>query len=136
MLSRKDCKVSEAGSVKERVNRSVNATARAAAQAKKAVDYEAPRDAEDKRSAAEIERDIERVREELTATVDELAGRLSPDRLKQDLKAGAQEKLGAGKAKAQALVTDAKAGDKKAIGILAGSAAAVLGLVLIKIIKH
>ena len=121
--------------VNDRVNPAVDATARAAAQAKKAVDYEAPA-GEDKRTAEEIERDILRVREELTATVDELAGRLSPDRLKEDMKAGAQAKVAEGKAKAQALFDDAKAGDKKAIGILAGSAAAVLGLVLIKIIKR
>ena len=119
----------------DRINPAVNAAARAAAQAKKAVDYEAPADFEDKRSAADIERDIQRVRDELTATVDELAGRLSPDRLKEDFKASAKSKVEAGKTKAQEIVSDAKAGDKKSIGILAGVAAAAV-LVVIKAIKR
>lgn len=120
---------------KERVNRFVNATARAAAHAKTAADYEAANDAPDTRTASEIERDIARVREELTATVDELAGRLSPDRLKEDVKANAKEKLHAGKEKAQTLVADAKAGDKRALGILAGTAAITAALVIAKIAK-
>ena len=119
----------------ERNNPSVDAAARAAAAVKKAVDYEAPKDGADKRGVSEVERDIQRVREELTATVDELAGRLSPDRLKADLKAGAQDKFKEGKAKAKALVADASAGDKKAIGILAGGAA-LAALILIKAIKR
>lgn len=114
----------------DRINPAVDPAARAAAQAKKAIDYEAPADFEDTRSASDIERDIQRVRDELTATVDELAGRLSPDRLKEDFKACAKSKIEAGKMKAQEIISDAKAGDKKSIGILAGIAAtAVLAAV-------
>lgn len=119
----------------ERINTKVSAVARAAARAKTAADYEAPKDAEDKRSASDIEHDIERVREELTATVDELASRLSPENLKEDIKVQAKEKLNQGKEKAQKLVTEAKAGDKKALGILAG-AAGVLALLVVKAVKR
>ena len=103
----------------------VNPEARASAAGKKAIDYEMPKDAEDTRSASEVQRDIERVREELTATVDELAARFTPEQLKADLKASAKSSVEQGKAKVQALASDAKAGDKKAIGIIAGVVGAV-----------
>ncbi|MDD7465659.1 MAG: DUF3618 domain-containing protein [Actinomycetaceae bacterium] len=119
----------------ERMNPAVNAAARAAAQAKKAIDYESPRDGSDTRSMADIERDIARVREELTATVDELAGRLSPDRLKEDVVASAKAKVESGKEKVQTLVSEAQAGDGKAIGILVGGAV-LAAFLLVKIIKR
>lgn len=110
-------------------------SARLSAQAKKAADYEMPKDAEDKRSAAEIEKDLQRVREEMTATVNELAARLDPKRLKDDAKISAQQKLNQGKAKAQTLANDAAAGDTKSIAIIGGVALAVLGLIVRKIVK-
>ncbi|MCI5825627.1 MAG: DUF3618 domain-containing protein [Arcanobacterium sp.] len=119
----------------DRLNPAVNAAARAAAQAKKAVDYESPKGEADSRSAGDIERDIARIREELTATVDELAGRLSPDRLKDDVIASAKAKVASGKEKAQSLVDEAQAGDAKAMGILVGGVALAV-FVLYRIFKH
>lgn len=119
----------------DRVNSAVNTAARTAAQAKKAVDYEMPKGTADQRSAADIERDIARVREELTATVDELAGRLSPDRLKEDIVATAKAKVDDGKEKVRTLLAQAQAGDGKAIGILAGGTA-LAAYALIKMIKR
>lgn len=113
----------------------VNESARVAANSKMASDYEAPVGVEDNRSAEEVQRDIERVREELTATVNELAAKLDPQVLKEDVKAAAAEKIEAGKAKAQALAHDAAAGDTKAIGIIAGVALGVAALIVRKFMK-
>ncbi|WP_216380935.1 DUF3618 domain-containing protein [Arcanobacterium phocae] len=113
----------------------INETARLAAHSKSAADYEAPAGIEDNRSAAEIQRDIERVREEMTATVNELAAKLDPQVLKEDLTSAMKEKVEAVKAKAQALAHDAAAGDKKAIGIIAGVAFSVAALIIRKAMK-
>ncbi|USR79587.1 DUF3618 domain-containing protein [Arcanobacterium pinnipediorum] len=113
----------------------INEAARAAANAKRATDYEAPADVEDLRSASEIQKDIERVREELTATVNELAAKLDPEVLKEDLKVAALGKVDEVKAKAQSFAHDAAAGDMKAIGIIAGVALGVAALIVRKIMK-
>lgn len=113
----------------------VNESARRAAAAKTAADYSAPKDAEDKRSAEEIQKDIERVREEMTATVNELAARLDPKLLAADAKMAAKEKVDLTKVKAQALASDAAAGDTKSIAIIGGVALAVAGLIVRKILK-
>ncbi|MFP7696367.1 DUF3618 domain-containing protein [Trueperella sp. LYQ143] len=105
------------------------------AQYKKAADYEAPKNVPDNRSAEEVSRDLERVRSELTDTVNELAARLDPKNLKEDVKVAAQEKLTQTKNQAQNLVSDAKSGDKKALAILGGIGAGVALLVLRKIMK-
>lgn len=119
----------------ERVNPAVNALARASAQAKTAADYEALKDIPDQRNAAQIQQDIERVREELTATVDELAGKLAPDQLKADLQAHTQRRIAEVKVKARNLLKDVQKGDKKACGILAG-AAGVVALLVIKAVRR
>ncbi len=111
-------------------------SARLAAQAKKPADYEAPKDAEDNRSAEEIERDLKRVREEMTATVNELAARLDPAYLANEAKANAQVKLEETKVKAKNLANDAAAGDTKSIAIIGGVVLAVGGLILKKILSR
>ncbi|QJC21241.1 DUF3618 domain-containing protein [Arcanobacterium buesumense] len=114
---------------------SINESARVAAQSKTAADYEAPVGIEDTRSAEEIQRDIERVREELTATVNDLAAKLDPEVLKEDLKTAMLAKVDSIKAKAQALAHDAASGDMKAIGIIAGVALGLGALIVRKAMK-
>lgn len=87
-----------------------------------------------KRSAADIEADLQRTRQELTEIVDELATRVDP---KANAKAAAdQAKVKANEfaAKAKAVPTDASQGDTVAIGILVAAAATVLlaGYLIIK----
>lgn len=105
------------------------------ASQKKAVDYEAPKGIEDTRTAEQIDADMNRVREELTATVNELAGRLHPDNLKEEARAYAEDKLNQGKEQAMGLVDDAKAGDTKALAIIGSAIAVVAIFVIRKIIK-
>lgn len=104
------------------------------ASAKRASDYEAPKGLEDTRSPEQIQADMDRVRDELTQTVNELAGRLSPDNLKAQAKAQFKSGIKGAKGKALGLLQRAAAGDPKAIGIIAGCAA-VTALIIRKIIK-
>lgn len=67
------------------------AAAPLAAQFKTAADYGAPEP--DNRSPQEIEADLEQVRRELEATVNELAERLSPAQLAQDAKTKAMKSV-------------------------------------------
>lgn len=76
-----------------------------------------------KRSAADIEADLQRTRQELTEVVNELTTRLDP---KANAKAAAdQAKVKANEfvAKAKTVPADAQDGDASAIGILAAAAA-------------
>ncbi|MFT0847289.1 DUF3618 domain-containing protein [Actinomycetaceae bacterium L2_0104] len=99
---------------------------------------------EDKiRSAEQIENDLKRTREDLAATVNELAGRLDPKNLAKE--AGdqakvkinaftntAKEKATSFSEKAKRTVDDAKNGDARALAILGGGAAAVIaGIALV-----
>ncbi|MDO5025357.1 MAG: DUF3618 domain-containing protein [Trueperella sp.] len=102
----------------------INIRARMAAQAKTAADYELPADQPDDRSAAQIQQDIERVREEMTATVDELADILAPEALLNNAKATAAEKFDVVKDKLQELWCGARDGDVPSILALAGIALA------------
>lgn len=78
-----------------------------------------------KRTAAEIEEDLRRSREELTRTVDEISGRLDPKRQAQ-----------AAADKGKAFVADVKSGEPRAVQIAAGVAAAVAGLVGLAILRR
>lgn len=78
-----------------------------------------------KRSAAEIEDDLRRSREELTRTVDEISGRLDPKRQAQ-----------AAADKGRAFVDDVKQGEPRAVQIAAGVAAAVAGIVGLAILRR
>lgn len=105
------------------------------ARHKKAVDYEAPKGVPDNRSAEEIEKDIQRVRDEMTETVNELAAKLHPDTLKEQATSFAKVKMDEGKTKANHLVEDAKAGDTQSIAIIAAAFIAVAAFILRKIFK-
>lgn len=78
-----------------------------------------------KRSAAEIEADLRRTREELTRTVDEISDRL-------DLRRQAQ----AAADKGRAFVEDVRAGEPRAVQIAGGALAAIAGLVGIAILRR
>ncbi len=95
---------------------------------------------EDIRSSEQIESDIARTRVALTATVDELASRLDPKEITKNAATQAKVKATefAGTAtetakgfadKAKETLDDAKEGDRRAITILAGAAAAATGIV-------
>jgi membrane protein len=97
----------------------------------------------EKRSIEQIEADLRRTREDLSATVGELAGRLAPKALAGDAKnavrataEGAKEavktRIREVKDRATALVADAKNGDTTAIGILACVSTAVIGYITLK----
>lgn len=81
------------------------------------------------RSLDQIEEELSKARESLTASVNELAGRLTPGSLAAEAKAQAKAKAGAAVEKVKDLVDEAKAGDQKAIAILGGAAAATVGLI-------
>lgn len=81
-----------------------------------------PADEPAPRTAEQIEADLRRTREELTRTVDELAGRVDPRRHAAEAKDKAQ-------AKATGFVDAVKSGDVKAIGAAVGAVAA-LGLAI------
>jgi len=78
-----------------------------------------------KRSAAEIEADLRRTREELTRTVDEISDRLDPRRQAQ-----------AAADKGRAFVEDVRAGEPRAVQIAGGALAAIAGLVGIAILRR
>ena len=78
-----------------------------------------------KRTAAEIEDDLRRRREELTRTVDEISDKVDPRRQAQ-----------AAADKGRAFVEEVKAGEPRAVQIAAGVAAAVAGIVGIAILRR
>lgn len=104
------------------------------AASKKAADYEAPKGVEDNRSPEQIEKDLQRVREELTDTVNELTARLDPQHLKEEAAVKARQALDDTKVKARDLASDAQGGDPKAITIIAAVAVSA-GLLLRKIFR-
>ncbi|MBM7824217.1 tRNA threonylcarbamoyladenosine modification (KEOPS) complex Pcc1 subunit [Arcanobacterium pluranimalium] len=118
-----------------RINPHVVAEARLAASVKKAVDYDAP-EGEDNRSAAQIESDLQRIRLELTATVDELAARLDPKNLQEEAKVKAQNAFANASQNARSFLDAVANGDPKALKIFGGCVAAILGLIIVKIIKR
>ncbi|VEI13582.1 DUF3618 domain-containing protein [Trueperella bialowiezensis] len=105
------------------------------ARHKKAVDYEAPKGLPDNRSAAEVAADLERVRDEMTETVNELAARLHPDTLKEEATSFAKDKAAEGKVLFADFVEKVKAGDRQSIAIVAGAALGLAIIVLRKIFK-
>lgn len=84
------------------------------------------------RSADQIEIDLKRKRDELEQTVNELAGRLDPKALAQNAQDQAKEKANQAADKAKQFLGEAKEGNTQNIAILAGSALAFLGLVLLR----
>ncbi|MDO4888973.1 MAG: DUF3618 domain-containing protein [Actinomycetaceae bacterium] len=90
----------------------------------------------DPRTVDQIEAELARTRESLTDTVNELAERLSPRTLATDAKDTAVEKATQFAETTKALVEDAKGGDKRAIGIISGVAAAVVLVVALKIARR
>ncbi|MGV9182193.1 DUF3618 domain-containing protein [Arcanobacterium canis] len=116
----------------EAVNR---VQAAADASRKSAKDYEVHNDTPDNRTPEQIEKDMQRVRDEMTATVNELAAKLDPKRLGEDAKAAASAKVNTVKEKITGLFADAKNGDRQAIGILAATSTVILGVVARAIFK-
>ena len=71
----------------------------------------------------------------MTATVNELAARLSPSNLANDAKQNVKAQFASATGKVKNLAGDAKGGDTKAIAILAAAALAVVGLIVRKILR-
>jgi hypothetical protein len=78
-----------------------------------------------KRTAAEIEADLRRHREDLTNTVDQISDKIDPRR---------QAQVAADKGKA--FVDDVKAGEPRAVQIAGGVLAAVAGIVGVAILRR
>lgn len=87
------------------------------------------------RSVKDIEEELERTRLEMTATVNELAGRLDPKKLGKDAAESAKAKAKEAGDKAKEVLDDARHGDVKSIAIVAGAAAAAVGLIWLKFIR-
>lgn len=88
-----------------------------------------------KRTAAEIEADLQRTREELTRTVDELSSRVDPRRQVEEIRNQARAKFADASAQGKSFAEDVKAKDPKALGILGAVAAvavAVAGAVIVR----
>lgn len=87
-----------------------------------------------KRSAADIEADLQRTRAELTDVVNELSNRLDPKANAKAVADKAKVKAAEFAEKAKTVPSDAGDGDANAIGILA-AAAATAGLAAFLIFK-
>ncbi|MDD7383994.1 MAG: DUF3618 domain-containing protein [Actinomycetaceae bacterium] len=91
------------------------------------------------RTPEQIDAELTRTREELTATVNELAERLNPRSLAANAKDTAKESAAkashAARNTAADVAADVRDGDRRTIGILAGAAVATLGF-LAWALKH
>ena len=81
-----------------------------------------------KRTAAEIEADLQRTREELTQAVDQLSARVDPRRQVEEIRNQARAKFADASAQGKSFAEDVKAGNPKAIATLGAAAAAVLAI--------
>lgn len=81
-----------------------------------------------KRTAAEIEADLERTRAELTQAVDELSARVDPRRQVEEIRNQARAKFENASEQGKTFAADVKAGNPKAIAVLGAAAAAVLAV--------
>ena len=86
-------------------------------------------------SPQDIDTQLAQMRSELTDTVNELAGRLDPKKLGDQAKEQAMEKVDKAKGSIMDTIQEALSGDRRAIGILAGTVLGTLGI-LIRLIKH
>lgn len=92
----------------------------------------------DERTPEQIEKDLARIREEMTSTVDELVDHISPKKNAQRAVSDLKEVAHETSKKAQATISEAKKGDPHSIKLVAIGAAAsltVLALVARKIFK-
>ena len=85
--------------------------------------------------AQNLDIQLAQMREELSNTVNELAGRFTPEYLGGEAKKKAQEKVEDAKDSARNLLGEALSGDKRAVAILGGIAAGAV-LILARIIRH
>lgn len=81
-----------------------------------------------KRTAAEIEADLQRTRDELTRAVDELSARVDPRRQVEEIRNKARAKFSSASSEGKSFAEDVKAGNPKAIAVLGAAAAAVLAV--------
>lgn len=81
-----------------------------------------------KRTAAEIEADLERTREELTRAVDDLSARVDPRRQIEEIRRKARAKFSGGSGEDKSFAESVKTGEPKAIAVLGAAAAVVLAV--------
>lgn len=89
-----------------------------------------------KRTVAEIEADLQRTREELTRTVDELSGRVDPRRQVEEIRNQARAKFSSASAQGKSFVDDVKAKDPKALGVLGAVAGVVAAITTAAIVRR
>lgn len=90
------------------------------------------------RTEAEIIAELERTRAEMTATVDELFGRVQPEQLLEQAKAIAKAKAEEVRSLVAMTAQDAREGDPEAlkkVGYVIAGAAALTALVVLRIVR-
>ena len=93
-------------------------------------------DSQTQRTEEQIQAELAAVRAQMSQTVDALVGRMQPENLLAQAKIAAAGKVEDAKAFVSRTVADARDGDPEAlkrVGIAAGCAAAVVGLVLLRL---
>ncbi|WP_147918801.1 DUF3618 domain-containing protein [Ruania zhangjianzhongii] len=81
-----------------------------------------------KRTAAEIEADLNRTREELTRAVDELSARVDPRRQVEEIRNQARAKFEKASTQGKSFAEDVKAGNPKAIAVVGAAVAVVVAV--------
>ncbi|WP_022917009.1 DUF3618 domain-containing protein [Ruania albidiflava] len=89
-----------------------------------------------KRTVAEIEADLQRTREELTRTVDQLSDRVDPRRQVEEIRNQARQKFADVTAQGKSFADDVKAKDPKALGILGAVAAVAAAITTAAIVRR
>ena len=87
---------------------------------------------DDDKDIEQIEANLAATRESMTATVNELAARLNPSTLAEDAKEQVKAKASHAAEAVKGVVSDAKRGDRRALAIVGGAAAAVVGVLALK----
>ena len=91
---------------------------------------------DDDKDIEQIEANLAATRESMTATVNELAARLNPSTLAEDAKEQVKVKASIAADAVKDVVADAKRGDRRALAIVGGTTAVVVGLLALKIVRR
>ena len=91
---------------------------------------------DDDKDIEQIEANLAATRESMTVTVNELAARLSPSALAEDAKEQVKVKASIAADAVKDVVADAKRGDRRALAIVGGTAAAFVGVLALKLARR
>ncbi len=91
---------------------------------------------DDDKDIQQIQANLVATRESMTATVNELAARLNPSALAGDAKEQVKAKASHAAETVKGVVSDAKRGDRRALAIVGGTAAAAVGVLALKFARR